>query len=289
MGTLITKSPLNLDDHDIMVLGEGDIDYFGGRTLSIDAFVRECGIDTKPRTGRTTRSIYTVEFSDEFVGDCRHGYHVSFDGAHLMQDGEHAIFDKRLQTDKFVYFAYEDEDVMFSVTPDGGIDELIADNYFADVGLLESLESIVTRDGTTKAIYMDDFTRGYLPQMAKEFDWHAPGKDATHLTYYDIETQGARALFTEHTLSLKSIPKALHVYELDSDPANTCAELKLSKHAYVNFSGTLITERPLDLGEMGHTFLDLKDISLRSVTPITLKDFAREVGIRIKSPKDRER
>ncbi|MEG1907886.1 MAG: LPD28 domain-containing protein, partial [Gordonibacter sp.] len=191
--------------------------------------------------------------------------------------------------DKFAYFASEDYHVMFSVASDGAIDEFVADGFFADEGLLDSLEAITMRTGETRAIFMDDFTRHYLPTMARDYEWSAPGKDAMKIAYYDVETQGTRALYTERTVSPESIPKALHVYEIDSDPANPRGKQKLSKHAYVNFTGTLITERPLDLGELGYAYLNPKEVSLHSDAPIKLKDFAREAGVRIKPPKDRDR
>ncbi|MEG0303953.1 LPD28 domain-containing protein, partial [Gordonibacter sp.] len=226
---------------------------------------------------------------DDFVGGSENGYHLSFDGLRLMEDGKDRVYDKRLQTDKFAYFASEDYDVMFSVASDGAIDEFVADGFFADEGLLDSLKAITMRTGGTRAVFMDEFTRRYLPTMTRDYEWIAPGKDAAKIAYYDVETQGTRALYTERTVSPESIPKALHVYEIDSDPANPRGKQKLSKHAYVNFTGTLITERPLDLGELGYAYLDPKDVSLHSDTPIKLKDFAREVGVRIKPPKDRDR
>lgn len=289
LGTVIAQHPFLLNSQDVLLLKEGEVDFYTGPETSISAFANKYGIELKPQSGKSTRSIGHVEFADEFAGDNNYGYHLSFDGLRLMKDGEDAIWEKRLQTDQFVHYAHEDEDVMFTVTSEGAIDKLVADNYFADEGLLDSLEAIVTRTGGVRAVFMDEFTRPYLPEMARDFEWCAPGKDAMKITYYNVETQGTRALYTEDTVSPESVPKALHIYEIDSDPANPDGKQRLSKHTYVNFTGTLITERPLDLGEHGYIYMDAKDVSLHSDAPIKLKDFAREVGVRIKSPEGRER
>lgn len=178
---------------------------------------------------------------------------------------------------------------MFTVTPGGEIEDLVNSGHFAEFGFLDSLKAIITRSGDEKVVFMDDLTRSYMPEFAKEYEWRPSEANAAKMTFYDVEVQGVRALNSELTVSLASVPKALHVYEVDSDPANTGGKYKLSKRAYVNFENTLITERPLDLGEAGCTYLSTKDVTLRSDRPITLKEFASEVGVRIRLPKDRER
>lgn len=288
-GTVIMQSPLDLGGRAALFLGKGQVDFYEGPRTTVAAFADKHGIETKPRSGKSTRSIGLVEFADDFAGSSKYGYHLSFDGLKLMLDGEKRVYEKRLQTDKFVYFASEDHDVMFATASDGTITELVSDNYFAGEGFLDSLEAIATRADGERAVFIDDLTRRYLPEMARDHEWSATGKDAMKIMYHDVKMQDTRALFTESTVSPDSVPKSLHVYDIDSDPANPQGKQKLSKHAYVNFSGTLITERPLDLGGLGHAYIKPKDVSPRSDALITLKQFAREAGVRIRTSKDLER
>lgn len=292
LGTVITQRLIDFNRGDALTLDEGEVDFYSGCETSLAAFVREHGIDTKPRSGRSTRSIGLTEYADDFAGDSKYGYHLSFDGSRLMRDDEtiYGAYEKRLQTDQFTYFSRDDECVMFSTTPDGAVGEMISNNSFAETGFLDSMEAVLTRTGKERVLFMDDDgTRPYLNDFIRNYEWDVKGQDATKLTYYDVETQGTRALYTELTVASETVPKALHVYEVDSDPANPDGKLKLSKRAYVNFQGTLITERPLDLGADDAIYLDPKDVSLHSDAPIKLKDFARECGVRVKPPKDRER
>ena len=62
-----------------------------------------------------------------------------------------------------------------------------------------------------------------------------------------------------------------------------------AERVYFNFEGTLILAQPLDLGEEGCVRAAPEDIRPRSAKPVTLEGSAREVGIRTKPPKDRER
>lgn len=291
LGTLISQEPIDFKGRNIRYLDGGEVDFYTGRGTSLQAFAREHGIETKPRSGMSTRSIGLVEFSDDFAGDPKYGYHLSFDGLRLMKDGDcfNEAHEKRLQTDQFAYFTCDDSYVMFSVSSEGSIDELVSDNYFAEAGFLESMEAVLARTGEEKAVYIDDSTRPYLPEFIRDYEWDVSGESALKLCYHDVETQGTRALYTERTVSPDTVPKALHLYEVDADPTNPDGKLKVSKRAYVNFQGTLITERPLDLGAEGEIYLDPKDVSLRSDAPVKLKDFARECGVRIKLPKDHER
>ena len=253
LGTLIVQRPIGYgagdDDIDMTELEEGQIDFYPDKYPTLASFVERHGIDAKPRTGACSRDINGIEFADDFAGDGRSGYRLSLDVLHLMQDGEENVFDKVLQTDRHAYFKHGDE----------------------------------------KAVFMDDLTRSRMPEFAKECEWRPSEANAAKMTFYDVEVQGVRALNSRPTASPASVPKALHVYEVDSDPANTGGKHKLPKRAYVNFENTLITERPLDLGEAGCTNLSTKDVTLRSDRPITLKEFASEIGVCIRPPKHRER
>lgn len=293
LGSLITPHRIDEvregDPDSYMVLQTGEVDFYTGISSTLGEYIERQGLDVEPISGTYTRGIDGIEFAEDSAGVRRYGYHLSTDGLHLMRDGETEAFDKVLQTDGYAYFVRDDERVMFAVTPGGRIEEMISDNYFAEVGFLDSLEAIITRTGAEKVVYMDDFTRSYMPEYALNYEWQPAEANAAKIAFYDVYVQGARALNSELTVSPQSVPKALHVYEMDSDPANSGGKYKLSKRAHVNFEGTFITERPLDLGEAGCIYLGTRDVTLRSDSPITLKDFAREAGVRIKPPKDRER
>lgn len=249
------------------------------------------GNGTGSGSDRSARNTVPAGFSDRFAGDEKFGYRLSLDGMRIVKDGEpvDGPYEKMLQTDRFAYFGRDGDCVMFSVSPDGSIDDLVSNNYFAEVGFLDSMEAVLARTGKEKAVYLDDYMRPYLAEFVRDCEWEVPGENALKLSYYDMETQGARTIYTKRTVSPDTVPKALHVYEVDQDPANPDGKLRLSKRAYVNFQGTLIAERPLNLGADGEIFLDPKDVSPHSDASIKLKDFAREVGVRIKPPKDRER
>lgn len=293
LGTLITPNQIDEvregDPDSYMVLQPGEVDFYTGKSSTLGEYIERQGLDVEPTSGAYARGIDGIEFAEDSAGVRRYGYHLSTNGLHLMRDGEAEAFEKMLQTDKYAYFVRDDERVMFAVTPGGRILELISENYFAEVGFLDSLEAIITRSGNQRVVFMDDLARSYMPEYAKCYEWQPAEANAAKIAYYDVDFQGTRALHSELTVSPESVPKSLHLYEMDSDPANSGGKYKLSKRADFNFEGTLITERPLDLGEDGCMYLGTRDVILRSDSPITLKEFAHEVGVRIKPPKDRER
>lgn len=288
LGTIITQSPLEFDSYDEIYLDEGEVDFYSGQSMDITQFAQKHGIETKPRSGKSTRDIDGVEFSDEFTGDEKYGYHLSFDGRQLMKDGEDEIYPQTLETTKYAFFQRDDDYVMFYKT-DGAISGLSANNHFAEVGLLDSLEEVWTRTGCDTVIFLDDNTRKYLPEIADDFGWSIPSKDATRIVFYDTEVHGMRTLFTEETVFRGTVPKSLYVYEIGDELDSPEGMNKIAKNVSINFKGTLITERPLDLGKDDSIFISPREVSLHSDTPIKLKDFAQEVGIRIKAPKEQER
>lgn len=290
-GTIITPRALNFKGKNVISLDYGEIDFYAGSETSLKSFAKERGIVTRPGSGGHALGIALVDFSDDCVGDERHGYHLSLDGRLLMKDDQYIddVYEKLLQTDKFSYFGYDGECVMFSTAPDGTIDELVSDNSFAQTGFLNSMEAVLARTGEETVLFMDEGTRACLDDFVRNYEWDAPGVDATSISFSAVLTQGTRSLFTERTVSPGTVPKALHVYEIDGDPANPEGKMRLSKRAYLNFQGTLITERPLDLGTDDAIYMEPKDVGLRSDMPVKLKDFARECGVHIKPPKDRER
>lgn len=136
---------------------------------------------------------------------------------------------------------------------------------------------------------MSDDVRPYLPELADAFGREPPALDATTIPFRDAETWGHRTLSNPNTIRPGSVPEALYAYEIGSDPALADLPWVVSKRVYFNFEGTLILAQPLDLGEEGCVRAAPEDIRPRSAKPVMLEGFAREVGIRTKPPKDRER
>lgn len=295
LGTVITQGPLELDGSEEIELVDCCIDFYPRRTTTLNDFMRENKLDGKPRSGKSTKGIEYAEFEDCFLGGVEYGYHPSLDGSQLMQDGNTVAFFKGLETEKHVFFHREEqvfhkgeELVLFRKTGRSATG-LEYESYFPSGDLSDALEGIWMRTSDETVISIDDFMRNYLSKAEKDFGWEMPCKDPLKIAFNAVAVFGTRAIFTQESIRRHSAARSLHLYEIGDELDGPKDTLKVAKNIFVNFRGTLITERPLDLGPKGEARIAPDIIDARSEMPFSLTRFAREVGIRLKAPKDHER
>lgn len=289
LGTVLVTDPLELDRSGRYNLGEGEIDFYPNEKTTLFDFAKAQDIELKSRSGKHLRTIGFTEFRDEFSGDEAYGYHLSLDGIYLMRDGEDEAYEKTVESDLFVYYHKDDELVMFRKDEAGKIDTLAANNYFAGVGLTDTLESVWERTGEETLIFLDEPARNYLPECAIDYEWKIERQDARRIEFNRIEVYGIRALYTEQSISQASVPKSLHFFEVGNECDHEQGFSKIAKNVHINFSGTLITERSLDLGEDGAIHFAPDELEFTSDKTVSLKEFAREIGIRMKPEKEQVR
>lgn len=289
LGTILAPWELGMDIHDEYALDDDDIDFYPDSTIDLFSFAKEQGIDLKARSGEHLRTIGYIEFKDEFVADEKYGYHLSDDGMHLMCDGEDEAYVKTVESDLFVYYHRDDEMVMFRKDVEGNIDSLASNNYFATEGITGTLENVWERKGEEALIFLDEPARKYLPECARDYEWEIKRLDACSTEFKRIEVYGIRALYVDKSIEPASVPRSLHFYEVGNECDHEQGFSKIAKSVHINFSGTLIAERPLDLGDTGAIHFAPGELELDSDKAQSLKSFAREVGVRMKPEKEQVR
>lgn len=289
LGTVLCTQSLCLEEGESYDIEDEDIDFYPDEEMTIFEFAKEQGIELKSRSGEYLRSIGYTEFKDEFAGEERYGYHLSSDGMYLMCDGEEEPYAKTIESDSFIYYHRDDEMVMFRKDDEGNIDFLASNNYFATEGLTGTLENVWERKGEETLLFLDDDAREYLPECARDYEWEIERTDARSTEFKRIEAYGIRALYTDKSIEPASVPKSLHFYEIGNECDHEQGFSKIAKSVHINFSGTLIAERPLDLGDTGAIHFAPGELELDSDKTSSLKGFAREVGVRMKPEKEQVR
>lgn len=295
LGTVITQGLLELNNFAEVDLADCCLDFYPRRTTTLNDFMRENNLAAQPRSGKSTRSIGYAEFEDGFLGGAEYGYHPSLDCSQLMQDGNTVAFLKGLETEKQLFFHREEqvshrgEELVLFRKPEGAVAGIEYNDYFTSGDLSDELEEIWMRTSGETVVFIDDFMRDYLSKAEKDFGWEMPCKDPGKITFNVIDISGTRAIFTQESVRRDSVPRTLCLYELGDELDGPEDTFKIAKSIFVNFRGTLITERPLDLGPKGETRITPDIIDARSEAPLSLKQFAREVGIRTASPRGHER
>ena len=235
------------------------------------------------------REVEGIEFNDGFVGEEQYGYHLSPDGLHLLQDYWDEVSSKALETDLYVYFYREDCVVMFDKNDEGVIGDVVSNNYFASVGLTESLEQIWTGAGEESLVWADGPTRQYLREFASDYDWTTKTWDTKDVAFTEVIILGKHALYTDHELIGSSVPKSLHKYEVRHTDGDFLKPAQIVKEAYGNRQGTLLTTRPLDLFSPELQKLNLEEALFPPGKPKSLDEFMKERGVKAKKPKSFER
>lgn len=236
------------------------------------------------------REVEGTRFEDAFTGEERYGYHLSVDSMKIIRDDTAEIFDKTVETDKYAYFKNDYDDcLMFAKDDEGELGHLVSNNYFASVGLFDSLEQIWTRGDEEKLVWMDKETRDYLPEIAKENEWQSGRHNASKITFTEVEFLGAAALFTESRISRNTVPKPLCAYDVRHADDDWTEPVQVAKGVLVNHMGTLVTHAPITFPNDEPLEVDGQTLDFYSGQRKTLAEFAAEHNIKLKQPKDRQR
>jgi hypothetical protein len=236
------------------------------------------------------RVVEGIEFEDAFAGEEKFGYHLSSDGMYLVEDDWDEVFHRIVETDKFLYFQNDSDDYIMLGKDKFGLIECVAvNNYFASVGLLDSLEQIWTKTGEETLVWMDEKTQIYLPELARDYGWQSGRHDVNNLSFTEVEFLGAAALFAEGRVDKSSIPKPLCAYDIRHTDEDWTHPAAVARSVKVNHLGTLITHSPIKFPGGEPIRLDDQEIDLYSGEQRSIADFAKEHNIRLKTPKERER
>lgn len=235
------------------------------------------------------REVEGIEFKEEFAGDEKYGYHLSPDGFHLVQDDWDNVFALTVETEKYAYFHHDEDVVMFGKNDMGVIDELISDNYFASVGLTETMEELWTGAGDDKLVWSDAAAQQYIREFARDYEWPCKKWKAADVPFTEVSLLGMKALYTNFELDKSSVPKPLRVYEVRQSDKDWIDPGQIVKCAYANRSGTLITIKPLDLYSPELTKVNLQETLFRPSAPKSLDGFMRDHSIKTKPQKALER
>ena len=93
------------------------------------------------------------------------------------------------------------------------------------------------------------------------------------LMYEQIKFNGQSALFTNQRIDKYLLPKNVYAYETMHDDEFNGEITCIAKNIHVNFLGTILTDKPIEL-ENGFRFIDEdKDIEFLPEQGIKLKDF----------------
>lgn len=93
------------------------------------------------------------------------------------------------------------------------------------------------------------------------------------LMYEQIKFNGQSALFTNQRIDKYLLPKNVYAYEAMHDDEFNGEITCIAKNIHVNFLGTILTDKPIEL-ENGFRFIDEdKDIEFLPEQGIKLKDF----------------
>ena len=93
------------------------------------------------------------------------------------------------------------------------------------------------------------------------------------LMYEHIKINGQSALFTNQRIDKYLLPKNVYAYEAMHDDEFNGEITCIAKNIHVNFLGTILTDKPIEL-ENGFRFIDEdKDIEFLPEQGIKLKDF----------------
>jgi len=112
--------------------------------------------------------------------------------------------------------------------------------------------------------------------------------DARDVIMCEVECQGKPALFSELRLDRKTIHRALHVYEVRHADDDCLKPASVERQVLVNFRGTLITTRPLDLGTEG-CYLLKEGFQFKRSNASTHDEFCSRYRIKEKARDSHER
>lgn len=97
-------------------------------------------------------------------------------------------------------------------------------------------------------------------------------------TYMQIKIFNKPVLFSYMRLDSKDLPKNIHKYEVRSDDEGLGIICELSKSIRVNFWGTVLSDKPINLTDRGYLIIDEdKDIEYLDKPSITIKQYLHKL------------
>ena len=108
--------------------------------------------------------------------------------------------------------------------------------------------------------------------------------DAQTEKFEEIGIFGVPALFTPLRISKDSVPLGVYKYELRHDDECQGIASEIARVILVNHWGSILTLRPLDLGEEGRIFMDGDEINYGIDTGMTLESFRQKHEIQHTAP-----
>jgi hypothetical protein len=112
--------------------------------------------------------------------------------------------------------------------------------------------------------------------------------DAREIVMCEVSCQGVPALFSELRLERASVPWQFHVYEAGYVGTDVLMPAFVERHVSVNFRGTLITTRPLNLGHEGRYRLK-EPLKFNKANIMPLEEFCARHRTRRKERESHER
>ena len=98
--------------------------------------------------------------------------------------------------------------------------------------------------------------------------------DLNEKKFMQIKLFNKPVLFTYMRIDKKDLPKNIHKYEVRSDDEGIGIMCELSKHVLVNFWGTVLSNKPIQLNEHGFLIIDEeKDVQYLNKPSITIKQY----------------
>jgi hypothetical protein len=110
--------------------------------------------------------------------------------------------------------------------------------------------------------------------------------DADKIVFSEIELLGTAALHSELRIERNTVPKGLHMYEVRHADEDWFMPRQIARRVLVNFYGTLITAKPLALGEYGIALDKPFDFGHDAVT---IREFMQKHQIKPKARDSHER
>jgi hypothetical protein len=111
-----------------------------------------------------------------------------------------------------------------------------------------------------------------VQDIFREIKYNTKPVSAKIPQYIETRILAAKGIFTKHQLDRESVPKGLYAYDVQFSRDEMKPELLWPKVIGHRF-GTVITAKPLPIGEKGYTELGEKGFSLNPEKRLTLKDF----------------
>ena len=106
-------------------------------------------------------------------------------------------------------------------------------------------------------------------------------RNANDIIYDEVAVLGTPALFTDWRVDRATIPASMFLYEVrhaDSDWGDPC---QLARGILVNFYGTILTTKPMDIPESGYLNFDSENwVYAEGDTCAAIPEFLKKYGVK---------